>query len=324
MTSTGNPTLEASVCICTFNGAQRIPLVLEALAAQDCPREDWEVLVIDNASTDGTGGVANRFIKEKLGGCGRVVREEQAGLSSARARAVREARGEIICFLDDDNIPAPDFVATVIQAFSERPQAGVIGGKVLPRWEVKPTPLAEAVAPFALAICDLGETAQCHCAVGGGVVGAGLCVRRDVLRDIFASSTLANTVTGRKGANLIGGDDLAISVVAHQMGWECWYVPTLQIEHVLPASRMDKKYLLRLYRGIGHGQAAMRKCYDWKARSLLSWLIGLKDFCRWQLGQWRGPSAELRQQHPAIAGDLHELHQQMTLGRASQALSWPR
>ena len=312
--------LSATVCICTYNGAARVGDVLAALARQTLDRNEWEVLVIDNASTDGTGEVAGRFIKEKLGGCGRVVREEQPGLSFARARAAREAHGEIICFLDDDNIPAPDFVAAAIQAFAERPRVGVIGGKVLPRWETKPTPLAEAVAPFALAICDLGETAQRMDAVGGGIVGAGLCVRRNVLRDIFACSTLTRTVTDRKGTNLVGGGDLAISIIARQLGWECWYVPTLQIEHVLPASRMDKKYLLRLYEGIGRGQSATRKCSDWKARSPLSYLIGLKDFCRWRLGQWRGPSPELRHQHPAVAGDLHDLHQRLVWGRSIQAL----
>ena len=315
--------LVASVCICTYNGATKVGDVLAALAAQTQPTAMWEVLVIDNASTDGTGEVANRLITERFGGRGRVVREEKPGLSFARARAAHEARGEIICFLDDDNIPAPSFVSAAVHAFADRPRTGVVGGKVLPRWVAKPTPLAEAVAPFALAICNLGETAQRMDAAGGGIVGAGLCVRRNVLRDVFACSTLASTVTDRKGANLISSGDLAISVIARQLGWECWYVPTLQIEHILPANRMDKNYLLRLYEGIGRGQAAVRKCYDWKARSPLSWLIGLKDFCRWQLGQWRGPSPELRHQYPAIAGDLHDLHQRMTLGRACHALSWP-
>jgi glycosyltransferase involved in cell wall biosynthesis len=299
-------------------------MVIEALASQTQPAETWKLLVVDNASTDGTGEVADRFIKEKLGGCGRVLREEQHGLSFARARAAREAQGEIICFLDDDNIPAPNFVAAAIQAFAERPRAGVIGGKVRPRWETKPTSLAEAVAPFALAICDLGEMAKRNDAMGGGIVGAGLCVRRTLLQEIFHATETASQVTDRTGSNLISGGDLAISVVARQMGWECWYVPTLQIEHILPASRMDKKYLLRLYEGIGRGQAATRKVYDWKVRTPLAWLIGLKDYCRWQLGQWRGPSPELRHEHPEIAADLHDLHQTMTFGRACQALSWPR
>jgi glycosyltransferase involved in cell wall biosynthesis len=316
--------LAASACICTYNGAQRIPLVLEALAIQDCPSENWEVLVIDNASTDDTSTVADKCLKENLGGCGRVVREAQPGLSFARARAAREARGEIICFLDDDNIPAPDFVAAAIQAFAERPRAGVIGGKVLPRWETQPTPLAEAVAPFALAICDLGENPLQLNPAGGAIVGAGLCVRRGLLRDIFSSTALTRTVTDRVGANLVSGGDTTISVIARRMGWECWHVPTIVLQHILPTGRMKKEYLVRLYEGIGRGQTATRKCYDWKARTPLAWLIGLKDFCRWQLGQWRGPSPELQRQHPALARELHDLHQSMVLGRACQALAWPR
>jgi glycosyltransferase involved in cell wall biosynthesis len=325
MSALQNNPVQASVCICTYNGAGRIGDVLMALARQTATIGQWEVLVIDNASTDNTGTVSSEIIRDKLGGRGRVVRELQPGLSHARARAAREAGGDIICFLDDDNIPAPDFVAAAIQAFAGRPQAGVIGGKVIPVWTAKPTALALAVQNFALAICDLGDSPKIIDPVGGGIVGAGLCARRNVLLDVFASSALARSVTDRKGSSLISGGDLAISVIARQQGWETWYVPALRIEHLLPASRMEKeKYLVRLYEGIGRGQAATRKMYDWKARSPLSWLIGLKDFGRWLIGNWRGPSAGLRQRHPDIADDLHDLNQSLTLGRARQAMLWPR
>ena len=79
--------LVASVCICTYNGATKVGDVLAALAAQTQPTAMWEVLVIDNASTDGTGEVANRLITERFGGRGRVVREEkQIGRASCRER----------------------------------------------------------------------------------------------------------------------------------------------------------------------------------------------------------------------------------------------
>ena len=158
----------ATICVCTYNGAARIGLVIKALASQTQPSGTWELLVIDNASTDGTAEVCSSLFQMFAQIHGRVVREERPGLSCARARAAREARGEILCFLDDDNIPAPTWVEMAIQAFAAQPKTGVIGGKVLARWEVPPTPLAEAVAPFALAICDLGETAQRMDEIGGG------------------------------------------------------------------------------------------------------------------------------------------------------------
>lgn len=316
--------LAASVCICTYNGAARIGEVLAALSRQTPASDSWETLVIDNASTDGSGELASRLIRDSLGGRGRVVREAQPGLSFARACAAREAKGEIICFLDDDNIPAPEWVESVVRAFFIRPKAGVIGGKVLPRWEVAPTPLAEAVAPFALAICDLGQSAQQIDGLGAGIVGAGMCVRAKVLRAIYQDKHAPAQVTGRTGKNLMSGEDLAVSIVARQMDWECWYDPSLAIEHHLPASRMQKDYLLRLFEGIGRGQAATRKVFDWKARSPLAWLIALKDFCRWQIHQWRGPSSKLRRQYPQLAADLHDLDQRLLFGRARQAFCYPR
>ena len=103
-----------SVCICTCNGAERVGLVLEALAAQTDRSAGWEVLVVDNASRDDTGAVVQAAFAAHLPGRGRLVREERPGLMHARRRATDEARGATIVFLDDDNIPAPDAGMAVI------------------------------------------------------------------------------------------------------------------------------------------------------------------------------------------------------------------
>lgn len=316
--------VRASVCICTYNGAGRICAVLDALAAQPSPADLWELLVIDNASTDGTGTLAARRINDLLGGHGRVVHESRPGLSFARARAAAEACGSILCFLDDDNIPAPTFVACAIDAFKRRPKAGVIGGRVLPRWEVPPTALAEAVAPFALAICDLGNAPKQVDGSGSGIVGAGMCARRDVLCSLVDSGTLGGRVTGRSGASLMSGEDIGISIAARQMGYECWYDPSLVVEHLLPPRRMEKDYLQRLYQGIGRGQAAVRRLYDWKARSPLGLLIALKDLGRWIEGSIHGPDKSLRVTRPDLARDLHDLDQALLLGRSRGAVAFWR
>jgi glycosyltransferase involved in cell wall biosynthesis len=323
MTAAADLGLKATVSICTYNGGQRIRAVLEALARQDCSLRDWEILVVDS-STDDSKNLAESECARLFGSSARVITENRPGLSYARERTANEARGEIVCFLDDDNIPDPDFVTQAIRAFKEHPRAGCLGGKVIPKWETPPAPLARAVADFALAICDRGENAFVYDGICAGPAGAGLCARRDLLRQVYREPRFARTVVGGTAFYIGGGEDTAVSVAIRKMQWEIWYIPSLVLHHLIPASRMTKEYFLRYYERIGRGQAMVRQLHDWKARTPLAWLIGLKDLVRWLHGRWSGPLAGSRTQHPDTAGDLHDLHQSMTLGRARQALSWPR
>jgi len=284
---------------------------------------DWEVLVVDNASNDGTGERALELVG-RLPGCrGRVIREETLGLSFARRRAAVEAKGEIICFLDDDNIPDENFVANAINAFRNYPQAGSLGGKVIPQWETEPTPLALAVADYALAICNRGEEAFRYEGLTTGPVGAGLCIRSHLLRQLYAEKTFAGAVVGRTGHNFACSEDTAITVRLKQLGWECWYIPALQLQHQLPASRMSKKYLLRLYEGVGQGHAAVRRLYDSKANNpLLAAGIAAKDLGRWlSKGCSRLGGSLLSGRDGEVSKDLNDLERRMLLGRASETLA---
>jgi glycosyltransferase involved in cell wall biosynthesis len=281
------------------------------LKVQTQPAETWELVIVDNASSDDTGAVATDLIRDFPRGRGRVIHESQPGLSFARARAAREARGEIVCFLDDDNIPAPDFVAGAILAFAERPVAGALGGKVLPVWEMPPNALALAVQNFALAICDMGDKAFRH-PPNTGPVGAGLCIRTTILKGIYSEGGAAAKVTGHKGKGVGGGDDLAVGILTWQFGYECWYEPSMRIQHLLPARRMEKAYLLQLYKGIGRGQAAVRRLYDWKARTPLALIIAAKDLARWLKRSWRPPS---RVEDEVLTRDLNDLERNLLLGR---------
>jgi glycosyltransferase involved in cell wall biosynthesis len=310
--------LKATVSICTYNGAARIGNVLESLVPQTLPPDQWEVLVVDNACTDNTVDVCKEW-RDKLPVSLRIVREKWPGLSYARGCAGRNAWGEIVCFLDDDNLPAPEFVDRAVTAFQNHPRAGAIGGKVLPIWQSPPNPLAEAVQDFALAICDRGDEAFVY-NTNVGPVGAGICIRTQILHDIYNDPDFAQTVPGRTQKGYGGGEDLAIAILVWRLGWECWYEPSLIINHLLPEYRMEMSYLVPLYEGVGCGQAKVRRLYDWKARNpFLNRLIGLKDLlrymhgCLWSVGLKRKKNDELSQQ-------LHILSQHQLWGRAWQAI----
>ena len=215
--------IKATVAVCTYNGKARIRHTLEALLGQTANPEQWEILVVDNASTDGTSEHVSEVLGRQSAIPWRVVMESTPGLSHARHRAAKEARGGIICFLDDDNLPFPEFVQMAMDAFRQRERAGSLGGKVLPKWEAEPTPIASAVASFALALCDKGDEPFPHEGIVGGVVGAGMCIRRDLLLQIYSDQAFARSVVGRKGKSLGAGEDLALGIRVKQMGWESWY-----------------------------------------------------------------------------------------------------
>src|SRR5262249_19504318 len=151
----------ASIVIPTHNGATRLPLPLEALARQSAPAGTFEVLVVDNCSTDDTSRVAETLpattaLRQRGTAC-RVVGEQQQRLLHARIRGVQEARGQFVCFLDDDNVPGPDYVAEALEGFND-PSVGVLISRVFPHYVAGGAPASVVRRENLLAInYRLGE-----------------------------------------------------------------------------------------------------------------------------------------------------------------------
>ncbi|HEY2663111.1 MAG TPA: glycosyltransferase, partial [Candidatus Binataceae bacterium] len=119
--------LGVSVAICCHNGEKLLTPTLAHLKTQRVSAEvPWEVIVIDNASTDRTAEVAVECWKGGAPAPLRIVREPRLGLSHARMRAFAEARHELVSFVDDDNWVAPDWVETASRAMSIDPGLGAI------------------------------------------------------------------------------------------------------------------------------------------------------------------------------------------------------
>nr|MCU0396174.1 glycosyltransferase family 2 protein [Chitinophagaceae bacterium] len=130
-----------SVVICTYNRQKFIGACLACLAQQTLSPSDWEVIVVDNASTDGTDGIVQAFISQHPGLPFRYVHEAQKGLSYARNRGIAEAAAPIITFIDDDAEAVPHFAATILAFMQQHPEAAGAGGRVLPKYSEKPEPV---------------------------------------------------------------------------------------------------------------------------------------------------------------------------------------
>ena len=119
-----------SVLVSTCNRAARLPNLLASLSRMSVPATlPWELVIVDNNSTDDTRDVAARFIADADFPC-RYVFEERQGLSRARNRGVAEARGDVLACVDDDCVVAPSWLAQIAGEFARDPSLMVLGGRV--------------------------------------------------------------------------------------------------------------------------------------------------------------------------------------------------
>lgn len=240
-----------SVIICTYNGAARLPRCLEALRAQMLSSETtpWEVLLVDNASTDNTRAVAESCVPGFPVPL-RVLSEPKPGKANALHTAFGHAEGELFCIVDDDNLLDPDYLALAVDFMRQHPDAGAIGGRVVPEFEDQRCVPADFNERFAalLAIRDFGD----NVIWGQHPIGAGMVGRTSLMRGIYEQ--IGTYLEDRVGDGFGCAEDIEKAYVIQRLGWRLAYVPSLRLRHVLPPRRMTGEYIdgLRLAsRGVG-------------------------------------------------------------------------
>lgn len=257
-----------TVAICTYNGEKRLPEVLELLRIQvNIQHLRWEVIVIDNNSTDNTAKIveeyqANWSTTNPLVYCF----ERQQGAAFARKRAIHESNAELIGFLDDDNLPASNWVAAAYAFAQEYPKAGAYGSQIHPNFEVKPPENFHRIAPF-LAITERGSQPLLYEPRKKLLPpSAGLVVRKQAWLESVPTDCV---LTGRVTGNMLTSEDLEALSYIQKAGWEIWYTPTMQVHHKIPSWRLQRDYLIPFFRGIGLSRHVTRMI------SVKPWLIPL-------------------------------------------------
>jgi len=276
--------MQLSVVLATWNRAHLLVDTLGALAAQEVPRGlPWELVVVDNNSTDATAQVVDEFAAAAAMPVRRVFEPEQ-GLSSARNRGVREARGVIVAFCDDDVLPASDWVAA-IPAAMDRWNADGVGGRILPRFEGPAPPPAwltenrRLMRQLALMDWDESGLLALPFEPNPQVWGANMAFRREV----FDRVGEFDPRRGPSGRRLFRGDEVDLIERALALGMRIAYDASLTVYHRIGPDRMRKAYFRRLAFDDGVGEAraaasptpssAFREAFaefrKWAKRSLL-------------------------------------------------------
>src|SRR6187551_33999 len=123
-----------SVIICTYNRDKFIGEALNCLAKQTLPTGNFEIIVVDNRSTDNTASIAKKFIADHPELQARYVMEPNKGLSFARNRGIQEARASIVTYIDDDAEVTPHFLESIVSFLQANSSVVGVGGKVIPKY----------------------------------------------------------------------------------------------------------------------------------------------------------------------------------------------
>ena len=252
-------TFGISIVICTYNGSERIGATLQALFAQQFKNPNiypWEIIIIDNASTDSTYDLCKKIIKSSgFKGQIRIEIEPNAGLNFARLCGLGLAQYDWMLFCDDDNHLSSDYLEQAYKLLHNNSAIGVLGGCGIPFFEIeKPNWFDDYSHSFAV-----GEQSNKEGKIDrypAAVYGAGSLYRRAPLHKIFNSGFSA-IMSDRTGTKLSSSGDIEWCWLLQLAGYEIWYSSQLTFIHVLPAERLNWDYYLKLKKGISLGVAPL-------------------------------------------------------------------
>lgn len=235
-----------SAIICTHNRADYLKKAIQSLADQTLPREQYEVVVVDNGSTDDTKAIVESFEHfENL----RYIYEPTLGLSQARNTGWQNARGEHIAFLDDDAIACPEWLERIVAALETvHPRPGSVGGKVVPIWEVERPAWLPKELEAHLTIVDWAELPTFLTEDYQFLAGTNVAYPRHILDEVGGFSTSL----GRKASNLLSNEEILLKRQLKRRNQATYYDPDICVYHHIPAERLTKRWFYRraLWQGV--------------------------------------------------------------------------
>jgi glucosyl-dolichyl phosphate glucuronosyltransferase len=256
--------LKLSCCIPTFNRSRSLATAIRSLCDQTLEPASWEILIVDNGSSDNTRGETESIMREMPHHRIRYLFEPEPGLLSGRHRGALESNGEILVFLDDDIEAAPGYLHAILDAF-EDPAVQLVGGPNLPRYESEPPAWVESfwsTTPYGgrmcgfLSLLDLGGNAiEVH---PNYIWGLNFAIRRRALFDLggFHPDCIPDALQ-----HFQGDGETGLTMKAFAQGYKAVFTPEATVYHFISASRMTPEYFERraYYQGVCDSYSRIRR-----------------------------------------------------------------
>ena len=235
-----------SVLVCTHNGARNLPATLRHLAAQ---RVDgalpWEIIVVNNASTDDTAAVAGRLLSELPGAVPfRLVEEPRQGKDRAVDKGLALAQYQYVLICDDDNWLAEDYVQRAYEIVTANPRIGMLGGRSIPVFECNPPTWFKEVEKF-YAVGEQNAHPGEVTTSKGFLWGAGAIINLAAYQ-LLLGAGFERIITFADYPDIARGEDVELCLAIKLSGYKIWYDPGLALQHCISKEKLSWAYIVRL------------------------------------------------------------------------------
>lgn len=250
-----------SIIICSYNRANYIGAALDALYLQSSGLENFEAIVVDNNSTDGTPEVFATWRTHHPEGSFYYTTETKQGASFARNTGAEIAKFDWLCFIDDDAIAHKDFVQNIIRHINDQPFVHGFGGRIIPRY-IPTEP--KWMSYYVSSMVGNFDYAPVACAFNNGKypLESNMIVSKKIFEQIGGFNT---QLPGVVGTVRIGGEGKDLFYKIMDLGHAIYYDPTIIVEHVVETKKLTKEYMYRVASGMGRGERARTKAISQKA-----------------------------------------------------------
>jgi glycosyltransferase involved in cell wall biosynthesis len=250
-----------TVAICTRNRAPLLEKAVSSVLSQIT--DDEELLIVDNASTDGTAEKMREMAA--FNPCMVVCGENEIGISVARNTALKKARGEFVLFLDDDAVPELGWLAAYQIFLSTLPseKIAVVGGAVIPEYEVPPPRWMDAEKRF-----EMGNEPECF-PLGGSTAEGNSAYRRVAVME----AGMFDKQLGHKGGALGYREGSDLNLRLQNKGYEIWWLPGAAVRHLIHANRLNLGWALRSAFNEGRSIAIQRLNRNAEANRIVSRMV---------------------------------------------------
>jgi glucosyl-dolichyl phosphate glucuronosyltransferase len=229
---------EICVIVCSFNRCNYLPKLLESLKKQTLAREQFEILVVDNNSTDDTRKIVNTFQKSVANL--NYIFESRQGLSVARNRGMKETEAPMVVYIDDDAYAEPEWLSSIVESFEKDDGIVCVGGPVKLDWQGdKPDWIPKRYESLFTSV-DYGSEER-YLTAGDYLVGANMGFRKNWLMEQggFPEDL------GRKGHCLISGEEALVFKKVFESARKALYHPGARVWHCVTKERKTKRWFFR-------------------------------------------------------------------------------